>query len=116
MSLYKQHWASVAGDLVDGLPPAKPAAAFFSLSNLEKKRLEVIWELSDTVPPKGKLSEAEFYTALKYIAIEQGGTPVDHTTRINVDAPLPQVDAPLPQEGDARLGLDGADFAVYKQH
>ena len=92
MSIYKQHWTSVAGDLVDGLLPAKPAAAFFSLSNVSKERLKVIWELSDTVPPQWKLNETEFYTALKYIALEQGGTPVDHTTRINVDAPLPQVD------------------------
>lgn len=60
--------------------------------------MKVIWDLSNTAPPTAKLSETDFNTALKYIAIEQGGTPVDDTT------PLDQLDVPLPNLKIGRRG------------
>ena len=106
--VYKQHWLS--NDVSDdGFLLAEKVAPFLSSSNLHQKRLKVIWKLSDTSPPKGKLSETEFYTALKYIAIEQDGTLVDHTTPLDQLVPLPRIGG---KEKESLLNSSGSDESV----
>ena len=110
MIIYGKHWQATTST-VPGLLPAKRAAAFFQTSNLATKSLQTIWRLSDTVLPKGKLSRAEFYTALKLISLSQNGKPAT-TANLRVKG----VKLPTFREG----GKDGvvmkvSEAAVYQQ-
>lgn len=87
---YQKHWAAV--DTSGGLLRAKVAAVYFETSKLPKKALQVVWKRSDTVPPKGKLNESEFFTALKLIALTQAGT-LPGSADLSASTPLPKVGA-----------------------
>lgn len=86
---YTEQWSSRAALIVNNFLPAKVAPAVFGGCGLPKQSLKVIWDLSDITPPKWRLNEAEFYTALKYIATEQAGIKPSATTALTVETPLP---------------------------
>eukprot|EP00729_Bicosta_minor_P009085 gene9085-26819_t len=78
------------------LLPASKAAGFFQSSGLGNKALQAIWRLSDTLPPKGKLSQAEFNTALKLISLAQAGKAAAAANLSERNIPLPSLGKSLP--------------------
>ena len=86
---YTEKWAS--SGQADGLLPASKAVPLLSTSGLPKNTLQNIWRMSDKSDPRGKLSEDEFYTALKLVAILQNGGDVNA-----LDAP----GIPVPRFGE----------------
>lgn len=93
---FKQLWAEAsAGTQTAGLVSGKVAVTFFQTSGLPVATLRSIWTLCDTVPPKGKLSESEFFTALSLIALAQAGKQAT----LAVLASTPKTDMQIPSVG-----------------
>ena len=74
LAAYRKLWSQVGSQ--NGLVTGKVALAFFQSSALPKATLKTIWGLSDTSSPKGKLSQQEFFVALKLVAMAQAGKAV----------------------------------------
>ena len=85
--VYRRLWASVQ---TDGLIGAKAAVGFLQSSGLLSLKLRKVWTLADSAKPKGSLTEDEFFTALKLVAVAQqsGAVSLDG---LATPCPLPKV-------------------------
>eukprot|EP00039_Didymoeca_costata_P007885 m.104836 g.104836 ORF g.104836 m.104836 type:complete len:1742 (-) comp13860_c1_seq2:37-5262(-) len=87
--VYSKLWDEVIPR--EGFVDAKRAVTFFQTSELPTQQLRAIWGLSDVKPPKGKLSQDEFYCALKLVALAQASKPVTRDALNTPSIPLPRV-------------------------
>ena len=87
LAVYTRLWDSVQRD---GLVRANTAVGFLESSALPLAGLRKIWSLSDSSTPKGSLSEDEFFTALKLVALAQAKQPVT-LENLGTKTPLPNV-------------------------
>eukprot|EP00040_Diaphanoeca_grandis_P020906 m.111177 g.111177 ORF g.111177 m.111177 type:complete len:1035 (-) comp28102_c0_seq1:66-3170(-) len=71
--VYEGLWKRAPGANT-GVVGAGAAAKFFSTSGLDKTKLAHIWNFADISNPKGQLNQAEFFVALKLIALAQSGS------------------------------------------
>jgi len=115
----KALWESVTTPFETALS-ADEAKVFFGGSALPSSTLRKIWRLSDIEIPHGQLSELEFYTAVKLIAVAQTGTALTDRTLLLLDGiALPvfgaaaHVLAPILTN---RLGLTAAELQSYQAH
>ena len=88
VEVYKTLWSEVPK--TSGFVAAGNAVKFLQTSKLPTQQLRGVWTLSDTVAPKGKLSEIEFYRALKFVALAQAKATVS-VSNLGTLAPLPKV-------------------------
>ena len=76
MEVYEKLWGE--SGQADGFLAGGAALKFLVTSGLSQADLKTIWGLSDTVPPKGKLSKDEFFRAAKLVALQQAGLAHAH--------------------------------------
>jgi len=87
--LYAGLWTvAVKNDAKDMGP--MDAVAFLSASGLSNEQLGAIWELADCKEPRGRLSQEEFFIALKLIALQQSGIPAG-LDNIHQESPMPDL-------------------------
>jgi hypothetical protein len=123
LALYSKLWSEIQAD--NGLVSATVGVAFFQTSGLAAKKLRAIWGLADASKPKGKLTEREFFVALKLVALAQAGMTVG-IAAIGTKAPCPAVGSAAtatavgPTEGaeadavEKELAISNEDLKVYR--
>eukprot|EP00039_Didymoeca_costata_P010743 m.145398 g.145398 ORF g.145398 m.145398 type:complete len:1078 (+) comp14945_c1_seq1:142-3375(+) len=83
---YQQQWSEAPKEA--GFLPAKSAVKYLGTSGLPQGDLKIVWDKADKDAPKGKLSEDEFYLALKLVALKQSGESLDNVSK---PTPLPKI-------------------------
>jgi len=106
--VYRGLWDSVQQD---GLIGAKAAVDFLQTSGVLTLKLRKIWALSDTRKPKGSLTEEEFFTALKLVAIVQQNHALS-LDNLAIQCPLPTVTGAPNAPEDARRPATSAPPAA----
>ena len=94
LDVYRSLWSEVDSGASSDCVTGKVALAFFQSSALPKATLKTIWGLADTASPKGKLSQQEFFVALKLVAMAQAGQTVA-VAGIGRKLPLPEIGSNL---------------------
>eukprot|EP00041_Stephanoeca_diplocostata_P032452 m.1040055 g.1040055 ORF g.1040055 m.1040055 type:complete len:947 (+) comp24152_c0_seq10:199-3039(+) len=109
-AVYDKLWdLMVNGDTDAELVGPAVGAAFLQSSGLDNDALGAVWEASDVLDPKGQLSKAEVFVALKLIARMQQGADAVTMADVHTPSPLPLL---TPHTHDVQATLASAAAAA----
>lgn len=92
---------------------AAQAVTFFKSSKLPNSVLRTIWNISDFLEPQGQLTKAEFFVALKLVALAMAGEE-PYEDNLSLDVPPPKIGS-AKDSADTVAKPDNSDSKSQRQ-